>query len=101
MVALGDADPYDRPRLYKLQAPLAKLDPCDKLAINDWLIKLKAAAGAAFQNAYDEPIPRSAPFFGLKTTEKSPESQVQHCALEALSSPSRCMPRCGSRPPLY
>ena len=36
MVALGDADPYDRPRLYKLQAPLAKLDPCDKLAINDF-----------------------------------------------------------------
>ena len=46
--ALEDPLPHERIHCYKLQTKLKRLDPLDKIAIKDWLIELKAAAGFTF-----------------------------------------------------
>ena len=51
---------FDKPRFsIKLCQPLKTLNPNDKLIINDWLIKFRAAAGDICSTAFNDPVLRS------------------------------------------
>ena len=48
----------DRPRAQKLQNSIKSLDPTNKLAINDWLIALRAACGYPFVDCFKPVVKR-------------------------------------------
>ena len=59
VAALEDPLPHERIHCYKLQTKLKRLDPLDKIAIKDWLIELKAAAGFTFHYVWAPQITRA------------------------------------------